>query len=60
MSEFNCQKCSTRVQSGPGEVGCPACGHGRRHTHEQIETPKAKQQVEAPPGMTGDYLTEVR
>lgn len=60
MSEFNCPKCTTKVNAGPQEVGCPACGFGRPHTHEQIETPKTKPQVEAPAGMTGEYLTEVR
>ena len=60
MSEFNCPKCTVKVNAGPGEIGCPACGFNRPHTHEQVETPKTKQQVEAPPGMSGEYLTEVR
>ena len=60
MSEFTCTKCTTKVKASPGEIGCPACGHGRPHTHEQIETPKTKPQIEAPPGFKGDYLTEVR
>lgn len=60
MSEFTCPKCTAKVRATPGDVGCPACGQGRQHTHEQRELPKTSPQVEAPPGMTGDYLTEVR
>jgi uncharacterized Zn finger protein (UPF0148 family) len=60
MSEFTCPKCTAKVHASPGEVGCPSCGNGRPHRHEQIETPKTKPQVEAPPGMSGDYLTEQR
>ena len=60
MSEFTCPKCTAKVTAQPGEVGCPACGHGRPHRHEHIEPPKTKPKVEAPPGFKGDYLTEVR
>ena len=65
MSEFNCPKCTAKVRAQPGEVGCPACGFGRAHTHkpptrEDRPRPREPQQVEAPPGYTGKYLTEVR
>jgi len=59
MSQFNCPKCRATVTSQPSEVGCPACGFGRPHTHEQRPLPKEPQQVEAPPGYKGKYLTEV-
>ncbi len=66
MSEFNCPKCTAKVRATPGSVGCPACGFGRPHVHEappaqeQAPRPSEPQQVEAPPGYSGKYLTEAR
>jgi uncharacterized Zn finger protein (UPF0148 family) len=65
MSEFTCTKCTTKVKTSPGEVGCPACGFGRPHVHEapareERARPSEPQQVEAPPGYSGKYLTEAR
>jgi len=58
MSDFNCPKCTAKVHARPNEVGCPACGFNRPHTHEQAPLPREPQQVEAPPGYRGKYLTE--
>jgi ribosomal protein L37E len=59
MSDFTCPKCTAKVQN-QRSVGCPACGFGKPHTHEQRQQPEGKPKVEAPPGFNGDYLTEVR
>jgi len=58
MSDFTCPKCTAKIQNARG-VGCPACGFGRPHTHEQRQQPDQKPTVEAPPGYTGKLITEV-
>lgn len=57
MSDFTCPKCTAKIQNARS-VGCPACGFGKPHTHEDRPVPSQKPTVEAPPGFKGGLLTE--
>jgi ribosomal protein L37E len=60
MSDFTCPSCTAKIQNARG-TGCPACGFGKPHAHnnEDRKPPDQKPTVEAPPGFTGKLITEV-
>jgi ribosomal protein L37E len=55
--DFSCPKCTAKVKNAQS-VGCPACGFGKPHTHEERRQPVQKPVVETPPGYSGGLLTE--